>query len=122
MSLEIYFKCLVACLLGNICHAAVTFIKLYREYKTANERYTFLQFLKDEKAVLAVNGVLSFALVYLADEFVAGSDFIMNKVKILFFFVGITGSWLALTIRSVGKKRIQAIIDRKTNIADGSES
>lgn len=118
MELEIYLKCMVACLLGNVVHAAFKFQSLYTDYKKANAPYTFLQFLKDEKVVLVVNAIASFGLVYLIDELVLGSSYIANKVKILFFFVGLTGSYVALQIKSVGKDKLRAIVDRKTNIAD----
>ena len=118
MSLEIYFKCVIACLLGNVCHIAIKYNSLYTDYKKANVEYSFAQFLKDDKVSLLFNALLSFALVYLADEFVVQSDFIMNKIKILFFFIGITGSYLTMQIRSVGKRKLRSIVDEKTNIAD----
>lgn len=113
MNTEVYIKCVVSCLIGNIVHAAFKFQSMYVDYKRAKVQYTLLQFLKDEKVVLIVNAIASFGLVYLIDELIIGSSYIANKVKILFFFVGLTGSYIALQIRSVGKERLRSILGKK---------
>ena len=118
MNAEIYFKCVFACLIGNLVHIAIKYNALYIDYKKANEKYTFGQFLSDDRVALIVDGVLSFALVYLADEFVIDNEWLMNKIKLLFFFVGVTGSYVTLTLMSVAKKKFREVIDKKSNISD----
>jgi hypothetical protein len=119
MNLELYAKCVIACLLGNICHIAIKYNSLYVDYKKANVNYGFRQFIKDDKRALIVDAILSFAAVYLIDEFVIASDWILDKVKIFFFFVGLTGSYLVMQLLSVGKDKFRQIIDFKTDKADG---
>lgn len=112
-------KCVVACLIGNICHVAWKFHGLYVDHKKANEHYSFGQFLKDDKVPLIVDLILSFALVYVADEFIVDNEWIMNKIKIVFLFIGFTGSYITMQLMSVGTKKFRAMIDEKSNIADG---
>lgn len=119
MDAEIYFKCVAACLLGNLCHIAVKYNALAIDYRKANEEYSFKHFLRDDKRALVIDLLLSFALVYVADEFVIESEWLMNKIKIVFLFIGYTGSHVILQLMSVGKEKFRGIIDAKTDKADG---
>lgn len=118
MTQELYLQCFVACFIGNLIHIAFKALGLSRDYKKANIKFTFGQYLADDKWALIADFAASAGLVYLADEWI-DSPVIMAKIKTAFVLVGFTGSYVILYFTSAAKKKFQSIVDEKTNKADG---
>jgi hypothetical protein len=83
--------------------------------------FTFRQYFKDDGYAIFVDFLFSFAVVYIVDELIIESEWLMNKIKIFFLFVGFTGSYVIMQIMSVAKKKFRAVVDTKTNIADNKK-
>ena len=118
MTTELYIHCFIACLIGNIVHVAFKIKSLTDDHKIANLQFSLWEYLKMDKWALLLDIIASFALVYIIDEWLDMDSRIISKIKTLFFFVGLTGSYVVLTLTSVAKKRFRAAVDHKTNKAD----
>lgn len=118
MTAELYLQCFIACFIGNLTHIAFKVKSLSDDHKIANLQFSFIEYLKMDKWALLLDVAASFALVYIIDEWLDMDSRIISKIKTLFFFVGITGSYAVLQLTSVAKKRFRAAVDHKTNKAD----
>lgn len=118
MNSEIYFKCVIACLLGNICHITWKMFQLHRDYKKANEVFNVNKYFSGDWPAILVDIIFSFAVVYVADELIGHSEYLLNKIKIFFLFVGFSGSFVFHSLMSVSEKKLRQIIDTKTNELD----
>jgi len=118
MTHEIYYQCVLACLIGNLLHIGVKVRSLAVDHKIANLEFSVPKYIKDDKWALIVDAGASFALVYLADEWLDFDERILGKIKSIFVFVGFTGSYLILQAMSVAKKKYRAAVDFKTNKSD----
>jgi len=120
MTHEQWFDCLLACLVGNGLHVCFKIFSLNKDYKKANMEFSFAQYIRDDKWALLMDVAASFALVYLADEWLSEiGNYALNKIKSVFVFIGFTGSYVILQAMSVAKKRFRTVVDAKSNIADG---
>lgn len=118
MNQELFIQCFVACLIGNAIHISFKAYSLSQDYQKANIKFTFGQFLANDKWALLADLVGSLGLVYLADEWL-NNEYVMGKIKTAFVFIGFTGSYVIMYFASASKKKFQKIIDEKTDIADG---
>ena len=118
MTHEIYFKAVSACLIGNIFHIAAKVLMLWKDHKNANEPFHFGQYLKDDKVPIIIDGIFSFGSVYLLDEFTVYVPWALGYVKAFFVLWGFGGSYLILNLLSRSDRKLRAVIDIKTNIAD----
>jgi len=120
MTHEQWFECLVACIVGNLLHVCFKIFSLNKDYKKANMEFSIVQYFKDDKWALIMDVAASFALVYLADEWLGEiGNYALSKIKSVFVFIGFTGSYVILQAMSVAKKRFRTVVDAKSNIADG---
>ena len=120
MTHELYIQCVIAALIGNVVHILFKIISLVKEHKVANIEFTFKGYLKDDKWVIMADLASAFALVFIVDEWVVDDSYawILSKMKSIFFFVGLTGSYVIMYFGSVATKKLQKAIDYKTSIAD----
>lgn len=119
MTHEIYFKCVIACLIGNVFHVAAKVLALWKDHKTANVDFSLWQYLKDDKVPLMVDVIFSFGIIFLIDELLVHVAWLFKYLKIFFVLVGFGGSYLILYGLSKSQNKLREIIDKKTNIADG---
>lgn len=118
MTHEIYLKCVLACLIGNILHVAFKIRSLSVDHKAANLQFSFGKYIKDDKIALIVDALSSFGLVYLADEWLDFDERILGKIKSIFIFVGFSGSYIVMQLMSVATAKFRAAVDFKTNKSD----
>lgn len=118
MTHEIYYQCVLACLIGNLLHIAFKVRSLAVDHKIANLQFSVGKYIKDDKWALIVDAASSFALVYLADEWLDFDERILGKIKSIFVFVGFTGSYVVLQVMSVAKRKFRSAVDFKTNKSD----
>lgn len=117
MDTRLYLHCLVACIIGNLIHIAFKAYSLSVDYKKANMKFHFSQYVRDDRFALILDLLGSLGLVYLADEWI-NNEYILGKIKTAFVVVGFTGSYVIQYFASVAKKRFRQVVDEKTNIAD----
>jgi hypothetical protein len=115
---EIYIKCFTACLIGNLCHVVWKIYTLHLDFKLANEHFSIKKYFAGDWPAIAIDLIFSFAVVYVADELLGHSEYLLNKVKILFLFVGFSGSVVFHSLMSRAETKFRQIVDKKTNELD----
>lgn len=120
MTREIYVDCVIAALIGNVIHIIFKIMSLAKEHKTSNIEFTLKGYWKDDMWVIIGDIASSFVLVFIVDEWVVDEQYawVLDKIKTVFVFVGLTGSYLVMYFFSVATKKLQRAIDHKTSIAD----
>ena len=93
--------------------------QLQQRSKAANHDFSIKDYFKDDWAVILASFVTVGIVIICIDELIAVKPELANYIKWLFVFVGFTGSSILQAVLSVTNKKIMAIIDIKTNIADG---
>lgn len=107
-------------LLGVLFHLFV--VKLpsaRRKSKAANIPFSPAAYIKEEWDIIVGNLICVSMLIIGIDELAKWKPSIINAVKWLFFFVGISGSSVFMYAFSRVDKTFKKIIDIKTNVADG---
>lgn len=121
MTHELYIKCVVACLIGNVLHLVATVIRRFQENKAANIPFSVGRYIKDDKWVIISDAVFSLAVVYLFDEWAGFTPFFVDKAKTFFVFVGFSGSYVLNMVLSVSKKKFMGYVDGATDVAEGKK-
>lgn len=91
---------------------------MQQDHKVANLEFSIGKYIRNDKYALIVDALASFALVYLADEWLDFDDRITGKLKSIFVFVGFTGSYVILQMMSVAKANFRKAVDHKTSQSD----
>jgi hypothetical protein len=120
MTFETYLWCFLAGLLGLLFHLfAIKIPSVKTSSKVANLPFSYRQYFQDDLA--GILGSLLAVLVFLIvlDELVAIKPIILPFLKIGFVFVGISGSAILIKILGRAQKKINDVIDEKTDKADG---
>lgn len=112
---EIFIKCFIASLLGNLIHIGYKIVSLQNDYKKAKIEFSLKGFLKDDWIALAFNFFCSMIWVYAVDELVSHSSWVLDKIKLIFIAVGFMGSYAVMYPLSRAKKRFRILIDEKTS-------
>lgn len=118
MTTELYLKCFIACLIGNVLHVLVKILSLQKDHKVANLEFSVGKYLKEDKWALITDVFASFVLVYVVDEILSIDARLLSKIKLVFIFVGFSGSYVVLQIMSVAKSNFRKAVDFKTTKAD----
>lgn len=121
MTTELYIKCFIACVIGNLIHICFKIYGLSKDYRKANMKFSLGNYFKDDGFALLFDFAASAGLVYAADEWLH-DPIILGKIKTAFIIVGFTGSYVILFFASKAKRRFRETVDEKTNKADGIES
>lgn len=98
---------------------AIKIPTLKSKYTAANRAFTFKEYISDDWYTILASFISVAILVFGLDEVLGLRPELEKYIKWLFVFVGFTGSSVIQAIMSVANKKIMAIIDVKTNIADG---
>lgn len=73
--------------------------------------FSLKKYLKDDKWALMLDLIGSLAIVYAADEWLgAFGNYFMNKVKLLFIFVGMGGSFVITHLFGAAKDRFRTTV------------
>lgn len=118
---EIFVKCFIASLLGNLIHIGYKIVSLQSDYKKAKIEFSLPRYFKDDWIALAFNFFCSMIWVYVIDELVSHSSWVLDKIKLIFIAVGFMGSYAVMYPLSRAKKRFRMIIDEKTSIQTQEE-
>lgn len=119
MSHEIYLKCVIACLIGNLLHILAACMMRFREHRLSNIPFSLGRYIRDDKWVFISDAAFSFAVVYIFDEWASVTPWFMEKAKTFFIFVGFTGSYVFNLMLSNSKKKFLGYVDRSSDVAEG---
>lgn len=93
--------------------------KLKQSATIANHPFTFGEYLKNDWYAILGSFISVGIMILCLDEWLPLNPVFEKYVKWLFVFVGFTGSSVIQAVLSLTSKKINAVIDVKTNIADG---
>lgn len=118
---EIFVKCFIASLLGNLIHIGYKIVSLKSDYAKAKIEFSLGMYFKDDWIALAFNFFCSMIWVYAVDELVSHSSWVLERIKLIFIAVGFMGSYAVMYPLSRAKKRFRILIDEKTSDQTGEE-
>lgn len=106
--------------LGILFHIFVIKLpSLKKRSVAANQKFSVTDYFKDDWLTI-VGSVLTVTIVIFGlDEILTFKPDIAGYIKWFLVFVGFTGSSVIQSVFSVANKKLMAVIDIKTNVADG---
>lgn len=120
MNTTYYLDCVWAAVIGILIHVIVVKMPSYAtRAKAANKKFSIVEYLNDEWLPILGTMVSTAAILYVWDEWVGFHPMILKYAKSWFIFIGFTGSSLLLSILGRAGKKLNNLIDVKTDIADG---
>lgn len=108
-------------MLGLLLQTSIKITVLKQQSKVANHIFSFKEYLINDWPVILGSIVTVVIAILALDEYLPLNSLIGKYVKIFFAFVGYTGSSLLQVAFSMYNKKLMALIDIKTNIADGKK-
>lgn len=114
MTHQQWIQCFIACLIGNVIHIIfkiISLVKDHRNEKAVNPtfpEFNIKKYLNDDKWALIGDLAGSFTMVYLADEWLgAFGNYFIEKMKTVFVFVGMGGSFVITHLFGAAKDRFR---------------
>ena len=105
--------------LGVLLQILFKIQNLKKQSTIANHSFSVKDYFKDDFISIISSFVAVGIAIYVIDELLAAKPSLSEYIKWFFIFVGYTGSSLIQSVLSATSKKINAIIDLKTNLADG---
>ncbi len=120
MTAQLYLQCFIIGLVGILFHVFVIKLPSVKERsRVANKPFSIQSYLADDWVALGASLITLIACLLFIDEVLKWRPNIINYIKFGFLFVGYTGSSILLSVLSQADKKINSIVDKKTDIADG---
>ena len=104
--------------LGVLLQILLKIQQLKKQSKIANHIFSFKEYFSDDWISILTSFVSVGVAIYTMDELINAKPQLAEYIKWFFIFVGFSGSSLIQSVLSVTAKKIDSIIDIKTNIAD----
>jgi hypothetical protein len=104
--------------LGQIFHLVTKAQSVKESAKVGNALFDYVTFLKDEAMAIISTLTMLVICICLVDSFLVYQPSAQPYLKVIFVFLGYTGSSLLISAMGKAQTRVNAIIDEKTNIAD----
>lgn len=105
--------------LGIVLQILAKISDLQKKSKVANHAFELKGYFIDDWTTILSSFISVFIAIACIDELLAAKPELANYIKWFFVFVGYTGSTIIQSLLGVTNKKIMAIIDIKTNVADG---
>ena len=121
METTMYLQCFAVAFTGWALHTSLKLRSMQVKSKAANLEFRILDYFKEDWLSITACFLTIILFLLFIDEVLNINDKIIDFVKIGFGFVGYTGSDVASRLFSEVDKKINSVIDYKTNIADGIE-
>lgn len=119
MTIDLYITCFSVALIGMALQTVLKMKSLQDKARAANIAFNPGQYFRQDW--LSITASILTIILFLAflDNILKWKPAVVDYVKIGFAFVGYTGSDIASRLFGVVNKKINSVIDVKTNIADG---
>jgi len=121
METTMYLQCFAVAFTGWALHTSLKLRSMQVKSKAANLEFRILDYFKEDWLSITACFLTIILFLLFIDDVLNINDKIIDFVKIGFGFVGYTGSDVASRLFSEVDKKINSVIDYKTNIADGIE-
>jgi len=119
---NVYLDLFIGGILGQLLHVLVLKLPAVKKRaENANMQFNALQYFKDDWLGLSASIISILICIFVFDEITGAYPSIVKYAKFFFIFVGYTGSSFLLGIFSRAEKKIQTVVDVKTNIADNKQ-
>ena len=122
MNFKLYAVCFAVALLGMLLQTILKMKSLQDKAKVANMEYNPYSYFKQDWLSISASLVTIILFLFFVDNILKWKPAVVDYIKIGFAFVGYTGSDIASRIFGVVNKRINSVIDAKTDIADNKEN
>lgn len=119
MDIKMYGACFAVALVGMALQTVLKIDSLQKKARAANVKFGPQDYFKNDWLSIAASILTIILFLMFLDNLLKWKPAIIDFVKILFAFVGYTGSDIASRLFSVVNNKINSIIDVKTNKADG---
>jgi len=121
MQTVMYLQCFAVAFTGWALHTALKLRSMQVKSTAANLEFRIMDYFREDWLSITACFLTIILFLLFIDEVLNINDKIIDFVKIGFGFVGYTGSDVASRLFSEVDKKINSVIDYKTNIADGIE-
>jgi len=119
MSLSIYFQCFLVALIGWAIHTALKMRALQTKARVANAAWSPVDYFKEDYLSVIVSILTILLFLFLIKELIAWHEKLESFILSCSAFIGYASSDIASRLFSVANDRLNKIIDKKTDIADG---
>jgi uncharacterized membrane protein len=118
MTLSLYITCFFVALVGMALQTALKMKSLQDKARAANIEFKIRQYFSNDWLSIVASLLTIVMFLLFLDNILKWKPAVIDYVKIGFAFVGYTGSDIASRLFGVVNKKINDVIDVKTNIAD----
>jgi hypothetical protein len=119
MTIQDYIICFLVAILGQVIQTALKLNSLQKKATVGNTGLNVLnEYFRNDYWAIVANLAFIAACLFIATEWLM-SEYILGKIKTGFLFIGWAGSDLANRLFTKTNQKINEIIDRKTDKADG---
>lgn len=119
MTTQLYVQCFLVALVGMALQTALKMKSLQDKSRAANIEFKASQYFRQDWLSIAASILTIIMFVLFIDNILKWKPAVIDYVKVGFAFVGYTGSDIASRLFGVLNKKINNVIDTKTNISDG---
>lgn len=120
MNIQLYLACFAVAVLGMGLQTVLKIKSLQDKAKVANVKFTAGTYFKNDWLSIVASLITIVMFLFFIDYILKWRPGAVDYIKILFAFVGYTGSDIASKIFGVINKKINNAIDEKTTISDGT--
>lgn len=120
MDLKLYATCFVVALVGMALQTVLKLKSLQDKARAGNIKFSPWIYFKNDWLSITASVLTIILFLICLDNVLHWKPAIVDYVKIGFAFVGYVGSDIASRLFSVVNKKINSIIDLKTDKADGT--
>jgi hypothetical protein len=118
MTLTLYVTCFCVALVGMALQTVLKMKSLQDKARAANVEFKIRQYFSNDWISIVASLLTIVMFLLFLDNILKWKPVIVDYIKIGFAFVGYTGSDIASRLFGVVNKKINNVIDEKTNIAD----
>lgn len=118
MTLHLYITCFCVALVGMALQTVLKMKSLQDKAKAANLTFKPITYFREDWLSITASILTIILFLLFLDNILKWHPAVVNYIKIGFAFVGYTGSDIASRLFSVVNRKINDVIDVKTNIAD----
>lgn len=119
MTPQLYLQCFAVALVGMALQTALKMKSLQDKSRAANIEFKAGQYFRQDWLSITASVLTIIMFLLFLDNILKWKPVVVDYVKIGFAFVGYTGSDIASRLFGVLNKKINNVIDTKTNISDG---
>lgn len=118
MTAQLYITCFVVALLGMGLQTALKMKSLQEKARVANIEFKISYYFKQDWLSISASIITIVMFMFFITDILNWKPQTIDYLKIGFAFVGYTGSDIASRLFGVVNKRINNVIDLKTNVSD----